>query len=61
MQLTLPKKQNTPAPVNPMTNPYTLEEERLWQRIVGSSVATPEHIAQFESMTGKAHDRNYLI
>lgn len=61
MQLTLPPKQHTPTPVNPMANPYTLEEERLWQLIVGSAVATPEHVAQFERMTGKTHDRNYLI
>lgn len=45
-----------PRPVNP----YTLAEERIWQRIVGSESIAPEHIAEFERQTGKTFDRNYL-
>lgn len=43
------------------SNPYTMEEERLWQSIVGSELATTEHVTAFETATGKKHDRNYLI
>lgn len=41
-------------------NPYTLSEERTWQRIVGSASITLEHIAAFERETGKKFDHNYL-
>lgn len=45
-----------PRPVNP----YTLAEERVWQRIVGSEPVTQAHVDAFERETGKKFDHNYL-
>lgn len=66
LHITLPPRQAPSVPaLRPIdrgaVNPYTLAEERLWQRLVGSDEATAEHVAAFEAATGKKHDRNYLI
>lgn len=65
LHINLPPRQAPSVPaVNTtgLVNPYTMEEERLWQAIVGSELlATAEHVAAFERATGKKHDRNYLI
>ena len=42
------------------TSPYTPEQERIWQNIVGDQPATETHILAFEAATGKKHDANHL-
>lgn len=64
MKLTLtlpPKDAPTPLPATAGGTLYTCADLTLWQSLAGSSPVTPEVVAIFERMTGKAYDRNVLI